>query len=151
REVRVRVGAAEMSVDTRKRSGGHAPNGGADRLPRITSKACPSAVASDRDRERAADLAHLVGPYRTHVTRQARPFDGLDMIEVDGGRALEPLVFPQHDLARCTTDRRGDGRDHDGVEEVDHILSRENENWALLVWRVEPVSPDLASLHFSGH
>src|SRR5712691_264078 len=85
------------------------------------------------------------------VAFEPRLLHGLDMIQVDGGFVLEALSDADDHLARGSVDRRCHRGHHHGVEEADHLLSAEHDHRPLLVGRGEPVPPDLAAAHYSGH
>src|SRR5712692_4919171 len=100
-------------------------------------------VAANRNRQRPAHLAHLLGAQMTDEADEARAFHRLDMVEVHSRFVLESLSDPYGDLTRRAANRRGDGSDHHGVEQSDDFLTGQNENRANLVGRGETVAPDL--------
>src|SRR5450432_689811 len=86
----------------------------------------------------------------TNVLGQRRSLNGLNVIEVDGARVLQAFGLAHDYLARCAVDRRGDGRDHDRVQEADDVIAAKDEHGAPLVATLEGVHPYLVASYGTG-
>src|SRR6185437_14614528 len=107
-------------------------------------------VATDRETQRGADLAHPYVAEMSHAFAQAPLRNGDHIVQVGHAGLLHTIRFTQHDLRWHSTNRGCDRRNGHGRQIGHGAFPRKYDDWPLLVRWSKPVKTDVPSGYFSG-